>query len=31
MTEAFAASDVDANVSLNSPDALFMGTGAKQS
>ena len=28
-TKAFAASDVDAIVSLNSPDALFMGTGSQ--
>ena len=28
-TEAFAASDVDAIVNLNAPDALFMGTGNK--
>jgi uncharacterized protein (TIGR02246 family) len=28
-TEAFAASDVDAIVNLNAPDALFMGTGSK--
>ena len=30
-TKAFAASDVDAIVSLNSPDALFMGTGSQTS
>ena len=28
-TKAFAASDVDAIVSLNAPDALFMGTGSQ--
>jgi len=28
-TKAFAASDVDAIVNLNAPDALFMGTGSK--
>ena len=27
--KAFAASDVDAIVKLNAPDALFMGTGSK--
>ena len=27
---AFAASDVDAIVKLNAPDALFMGTGSKE-
>jgi uncharacterized protein (TIGR02246 family) len=27
--KAFAASDVDAIMSLNSPDVLFMGTGSK--
>src|SRR6478672_8531963 len=28
-TKAFAASDVDAIVKLNAPDALFMGTGSQ--
>jgi len=28
-TKAFAASDVDAIVNLNAPDALFIGTGSK--
>jgi len=29
-TKAFAASDVDAIVNLNAPDALFIGTGSEQ-